>query len=85
MQRTPRVQYPWRFVLPILPHFLHERKCGVFRCGGVAWGIQSVKTSKKMTLSVAEKQPPWTTGGSFPAAAKRHFFTASGLAGDGQS
>ena len=28
---------------------------GAFRCGGVAWGVQSVKTSKKMTLSVAEK------------------------------
>jgi len=59
---------------------------GAFRCGGVAWGVQSVKTSKKMTLSVAGKQPPRTTGGSFPAAAKRHFFTASDrLTGDGQS
>nr|DAJ06735.1 MAG TPA: hypothetical protein [Inoviridae sp.] len=39
-----------------------------------------------MTLSVAEKQPPWATGGGFPAAAKRHFFTASDrLTGDGQS
>nr|DAJ06734.1 MAG TPA: hypothetical protein [Inoviridae sp.] len=33
MQRTPRVLDPWRFVLPILPHFLHSCKCHV-RCGG---------------------------------------------------
>jgi hypothetical protein len=34
MQRTPRVLYPWRFVLLILPHFSRDCKCGVFRCGG---------------------------------------------------
>lgn len=33
MQQTPRVFSPWRFVLPILPHFSHDCKCGV-RCGG---------------------------------------------------
>jgi len=85
MQRTPRVLYPWRFVLLILPRFLRDCKCGVFRCGGGSTGSSERQGQQKNSHSLLQKNDRHTgTAAVFPLPPSVDFFTASGLAGDGQ-